>query len=300
MTGYLHPDYAGSLSEFGTPRPLPQSGAHVLVRPVPGHSAHDAMGCYPLFVCPNWPRLVEDLEEPGDLVCLTLVTDPFGSYDEAYLQRCFPDRMIPFKQHFVADLRQPAAEFVSSHHRYYAKRALKKVSVEVVSEPGRFVDEWTGLYAVLVARLDLKGIKRFSRDAFARQLAIPGLVMFRAVHQGEAVGAMLWYIQGEVAYSHLAASSPVGYDLSASYALYWNALEYFGGRVRYVDVGGGAGYGRQDDSGLAFFKRGWTNDTRMAYLCGRVFDRAAYRELTTLKGVTQDDYFPAYRRGEFG
>jgi len=41
-------------------------------------------------------------------VCLSLVTDPFGDYDEAYLRQCFPDVVIEFKQHFIVDSRTPA------------------------------------------------------------------------------------------------------------------------------------------------------------------------------------------------
>ena len=43
MTGYLHPRYAASLSEFGDPLHLPRSGGWLLKRPVGGILV-DAMG----------------------------------------------------------------------------------------------------------------------------------------------------------------------------------------------------------------------------------------------------------------
>src|SRR5436190_23288915 len=96
FTGYMHPRYAQSLAEFGSPRHLPRSGGWILEREIPGFPYRDAMGCYPLFACRDWSRLHEDLEElHSDLVTLTLVADPFGDYDLSTLQHCFGDLVSP-------------------------------------------------------------------------------------------------------------------------------------------------------------------------------------------------------------
>ncbi len=299
-TGYMHSGYAESLAEFGTPRLLPRSGGRILERLIPGLTDRDAMGCYPLFTCRDWTGLQADLAEIGsDLVCLSLVTDPFGAYDEQSLNQCFYDVVIPFKQHFIADLRQPVSELVSKHHRYYAQKALGSVSVETCGEPLKFLDDWVELYAHLIARHQLKGVKAFSRNAFAQQLRIPGMVMLRATHQGIPVGAHLWYMQGEVAYSHLAAVNAVGYEVMASYALYWSALERFDGEVRWLNFGAGAGLGGEAIEGLTRFKRGWTSETRTSYFCGRIFDHKRYSEVVAMRGIGANNYFPAYRKGEF-
>lgn len=239
-----------------------------------------------------------DLDEIGeDLVSLTVVTDPFGEYDQDYLRRCFGSLVLPFKEHFVTELRPDVAPTISKHHRYYARKALEKVEVEVCATPASLVDEWSTLYSGLAERHGLRGIKAFSRDAFARQLNIPGLVMMRATSGGAPVGMHLWYVQGKVAYSHLAASSPRGYELMASYALYRTAIEHFDGKVRWLDLGAGAGVGAGTD-GLTRFKRGWSTGTATAYLCGRVFDPARYSQISQEKGIANTGYFPAYREGE--
>lgn len=102
-----------------------------------------------------------------------------------------------------------------------------------------------------------------------------------------------------MAYSHLTAFSELGYMLRASYALYWFAIERFSDKVRWIDLGGGAGVRSKDTDGLSTFKRGWSTGTRPAYFCGRIFDRKRYQEIVEAKGVSATDYFPAYRRGEF-
>ena len=299
--GYAHPDYAVSLAEFGKPRRLPASGGWILERPIAGTPDHDAMGCYPLFAGLDYARLAEDLETHGTgLVSLAVVTDPFGNYDEARLRHCFPDRLIPFKRHFVADTKQPIETYVSRHHRYYARKSLEQVRVEACDDPGGHLDEWTALYALLSARHGLQGVKAFSRQAFELQLRIPGLVMLRAEHAGATVGIHLWFVQGDVAYSHLAATSDKGYELMAAYAIYWRALEIFRGRVAWVSFGAGAGLGEDPADGLARFKRGWATGTRTAYFGGRVLDRVRYEKIAAASGHAGSGYFPAYRAGEFG
>ena len=300
MTGYADPEYARSLAEFGAPLQLTRSGGWVLRRQIPGFPYCDAMGCYPLFACQDWSQLHADLDNIGnELVSLSLVTDPFGEYDPSYLHRCFNDLVIPFKEHFIADLRRSVSASVSRHHRYYSRKALRSVYVETWEGPTQFIGEWVDLYANVIKRHDLRGIKAFSRTAFARQLGVPGMVMLRAVSQGTTVGAHLWYVQGEVAYSHLSASTALGYSVGASYALYWSAIEYFADKVRWLDLGAGAGVDSSGTEGLREFKRGWSTGARSSYFCGRIFDHAKYSEIVKASGIGATDYFPAYRSGEF-
>ncbi|HET8945417.1 MAG TPA: GNAT family N-acetyltransferase, partial [Candidatus Polarisedimenticolia bacterium] len=304
--GYTHPGYAASLGEFGSPRALEGSGGFLLERAIPGDDARDAMGCYPLFSCLDWPRLGDDLAAlEGRLVSLAAVIDPFAPGDADGLRALFPDRVLPFKEHFVADLTTHDLGALSRHHRYYARRALARCEVEVAADPSRHLDAWTDLYSTLCSRHALTGIKAFSRAAFEKQLRVPGLVLLLARHEGETVGAHLWYEMGEVAYSHLAAASEKGYDLMVLYALYFRACEHFRGRVRFVDFGAGAGLGApggdggNGEDGLARFKRGWANASRTAYFCGRVLDRTRYAKILAARGLGEEGYFPAYRRGEF-
>jgi hypothetical protein len=272
----------------------------MLVRQIPGSDLQDAMGCYPLFVCKDWGRLNHDLKDIGEsLISLSLVTDPFGDFDEAYLHECFSDVVIPFKEHYITDLHRPLNEMVSSRHRQYARKSLKSLVVEVCEEPLQFIDEWVTLYANLASRHNLEGIKLFSREAFCRQLAIPGTVMLRAVHQGKTVGAHIWFVQGDVGYSHLLAFNETGYALRASYSLYWFAIEYFSGKVRWLDLGAGAGTKNDGKDGLSQFKRGWSTGIRNVYFCGQIFDRRRYAEIVQNKGIDATSYFPAYRKGEF-
>jgi hypothetical protein len=254
------------------------------------------MGCYPLFACRDWAALAADLEAlRGELVSLTVVADPFGAHDMAQLTACFPSLLAPYKQHYVADLAQPLERVVSKHHHYYARRALSRLEVDATTQAGPWLDDWDRLYAHLALRHRLTGTQRFSRESFQRQLEVPGLVAFRARLGTEVVGAHLWYVSGEVAYSHLAACDATGYETMASYALHATAVEHFRGRVRWLALGAGAGVDPREPSGLAAFKRGWSTGTRTAYLGGRIFDPATYAALTSARAPSGTGYFPAYR-----
>jgi hypothetical protein len=258
------------------------------------------MGCYPLFACRDWKELHSDLDEIEGLISLTVVTDPFGGYDEPDLRFCFRDLVTPFKEHFVIDLEFPTDSFVEAHHRRNARKAFRELQVEQYGQPSLLLDDWLALYSTLVARHQISGIAAFSRESFARQLAVPGLVAYRAQHKGETVGILLWYVQGTEAYYHLGAYSRRGYDLLASFALFSYAIEDMRrGAIRWLDLGAAPGTTENRDSGLRRFKQGWASGTRTAYLCGRILNTRRYAEIVRERNVTPTSYFPAYRAGEF-
>jgi hypothetical protein len=301
ITGYLHPRYAESLAEFGTPRELPRCGGWILERRVPGFPYKDAMGCYPLFACRDWSQLHADLAELGDdLVSIALVPEPFGRYDRADLEQCFPDRVVPFKDHSVFDLSKSPQLLVSRHHRKCARRALTEMTIEAHPDPPAFLDEFVRLHQTLVARHQITGLRAFSRQAFALQLETPGAVLLRAIHHGENVGATLSFVQGEVGYGHVLALSEKGYELGATYALYWFSLQHFADKVRWYSVGGMPSITSKSTEGLDFFKRGWSPHRRRAYFCGRILNPQRYAEIMQVTAGPATDFFPAYRHGELG
>ncbi len=257
------------------------------------------MGCYPLFACRDWSQLHLDIEDLGDdLVCLSLVADPFGDHDEGYLHRCFPDVVLPFKEHYVVDLEKPRNKVVSKHHRYEARKALRQLSVHVHPTPLEFLDEWMVLHEHLIIKHDVRGIAAFSRTAFAEQLSTPGMVLLWAQHGDEPVAAMLHFVQDDVAYAHILGCTDVGYAHGALYALLWSAIEHFTGSVRWLDIMGVPGAQDEGSEGIRRFKRGWSKETRMAWFCGRILDRERYSEIVAATGKSQTEYFPAYREGE--
>jgi len=300
MNGYSHPGYAAALAEFGKPRALPRSEGWILERPILDTPYRDAMGCYPLFACRDWSKLDLDLDElRSELVTLTIVADPFGNHTPAQLGKCFPALVTPFKEHLVTELSRSPESFVATQHRRKAQKALERLDIERVEDAGVFADRWIELYANLVRRHGIRGLTAFSPDSFRAQLAVPGISLFRAISENETVGMTLWYTDREVAYYHLGAYSDLGYELEASFALFWHVLEYFSRQgLQWLDLGAGAGLSAKDSSdGLTRFKRGWATGTRTAYLCGRIFDQSKYEQV--MKDREANDYFPPYRKGEF-
>ena len=302
MNGYLHPLYANSLSQFGKPIELTDCGGWLLERKIQGSNFSDAMGCYPLFCCLNWSRLASDLDKlAGRFVTVSLVVDTFAPVTESDLAHCF-QVVKPFKEHLVIDVNEQTEQHVTKHHRYYARQALKQIQIELVENPSVYLDEWVQLYDILVERHRLRGVKAFSASSFAAQLQVPGIVMFRATHNGVVVGMHLWFIQSGVAYSHLAAYSENGYSLGAAYALYWFAIhsfkEHYSEQVQWIDIGSGAGIGAGARDGLTQFKRGWAKITKIKYFCGRICQPETYELMARETVGAGESYFPAYRSGE--
>lgn len=301
MSGYASQRYAISLSEFGQPRFLPMSEGWIQERPIQNSTRKDARAMYPLFSCNKWTHLPQDLDALQDsgLVSLVMVTDPFGDYDENLLHHCFPDLVRPFKRHYLVDMARPFQVQVSKHHRYYTRKSLEKIRVENCTNPVDLLDEWMALYEVLISRHKITGIQTFSRQSFEQQLALPSVTAFCSFLDDRIIGMHLWIRGNDIVYSHLTAFHEDAYQLNASYALYSYAIDYFAGRVRWLDLGSGAGFEDNANDGLSKFKRGWSNAERTVYLCGRIFDRTTYDLLVQQHNIKPTTFFPAYRSGDF-
>jgi hypothetical protein len=218
------------------------------------------------MACGHWDSLLDDLQTSGKTwVTFTAVPDPLGAPGEAELRRIFRDHIRRFKTHYVAEL-----------------------------------EGWTGPTRAghrAMARHTIQGLRAFSRASFAALFAVPGMHVARAVSGNETVAMSLWATHGEYGYYHLSASSARGYELSATYAMVDSAIRYLRGiGLTFLDLGGGAGVTEPDADGLGDFKRGWATAERTAWLCGRILDPEAYRALADGR---PNEYFPAYRAGEF-
>jgi hypothetical protein len=294
--------YAESLSELGKPFALEESAGWLLRRKIAGSSDYDAMGCYPVFCCKDWSGLNKDLNNINDrIISLSLVTDPFAGCSEAYLKSCFRDICYPFKQHFVIDLSKETKTFISESHFRKVKKAEKIIYVEKCDNPIDFIDEWITLYDNLIKRHSIRGILKFSREIFQKQLSIPGIILFRAVYQDKTVGMLLWCINNNTGYYHLGAYSSSGYELNASFALFWYIIDYFRKEnLSYLGLGAGAGISNNTEDGLSRFKKGWSTGTKTSYFCGRIYNNKRYLELLNKEDhIETTKYFPAYRAGEF-
>ncbi len=301
VMGYLHPAYANVYADYGIPLKLERSNGYLLERSIPNSDMCDAMGCYPIFCCKNWYVLAEDLDELArrGIICVSLVTDPFGPLNEEELRRIF-DTVIPFKTHYVADLSTSRDKIISAKRRRSAEKALEIINVELSSDPMRFVGDWLTLQQELVDKHSIKGMKLLNKNAVERLFAVPGVTVLRASIGDVTVGMHIELIQGDVVYGHLASYSSTGRRHGVSAAIHAWEIEYFIGKKKWINWGGGAsGIEPGEKDGLTEFKRGFSNAIRQTYFCGKILDGAAYSSLVHKTGNDQSRYFPAYRTGEF-
>lgn len=294
---YRLTEYAYSLAEFGSPLWLPSSQGHVLLRRIPGVNDVDAAGCYPLFACRRTSALGRDLRRLQDTgaVSLTLVTDPLSDFDHQELPQVFRAVARPYKAHYLVDLKGDPERLGTSHHRRNARRSARRATFAVCENPADHLAAWTRLYDHLIARHHITGLARFSREAFAQQLALPGVLLVRAVdEQAQNLGMQIWFSDGHKAWHHLSGYSPAGYRSGGvSYGLMAFALSELKARgVTVADLGAGAGLNADSADGLSRFKQGWSTRTADAWLCGAVLDPVRYEELC---GAVETEFFPAYR-----
>ncbi len=302
LFGYLDPAYAASMAAGGKLVPLAKSGGVITVRRIPGIELEDAMAPYPFLVCRDWRGLKDDIAKlNGSLVSVTAVTDPLADVDEGLLRESFNHLVRRYKAHFIIDITKPMETFIDPHHRGCARRALRKIVVELCENPLDYIAEWLDLYGHLVRRHDIRGPAQMTEQTFRLQFQVQGLSMFRARRDGATVGMILCMVQGDRAYFHLGAYNEAGYRSKASYALVWSIIHYFAeAGIKTLNIGAGAGAFGEGRDGLTAFKRGWASGTRMTYLCGGIIDPLNYSRLSTIASHAGPSYFPAYRRGEFG
>ena len=288
---YASRAYAESLAHVGDALAVPEWGGHVLVRRIPGGSVRDAVGPYPLTALPPDADLAGGLERlrRAGLASVVLVVDDRLRPSVETLGEAF-DFARPFKTHFVVD-RALGPLALGKHHRYELKRALARVDTAEI-DLADHLPAWTALYGELAARHGLSGLHAFPAAHHAALAGLPGVRAFGAFVEGRLVSAHIFVTHAGYAVSHLAASAAEGYATGAAYAVNDLAIKAMSD-CEAINLGGGAGAGDDPNDGLVRFKRGFSNRTAPAFLCGKVLDPAAYERLS--EGFAPTGFFPAYR-----
>jgi Acetyltransferase (GNAT) domain len=285
--------YARTLAHVGRPLEVPAWQSCVVARDC-HEGAVDAMGTYPLACLAPDCDLQQGLDFLRDagMVSTTLVVDNLSGPPLSHFQSAFPHTR-PFKTHYLVDGRAGAYE-PSPHHRNEVRRAAKR-GVEVRIVPLQAIlDGWCALYEELISRHQITGVQSFTRDSFAALSPCAGLSTVAAFIGDELVSCHLWIHHADVVWSHLSATSALGYANGAAYAVCDHSLRHFSGRL--INLGGASGVGGgQTDDGLARFKGGFANGRHEAFICGAVLDPGKYEQMCAERGDVSRDYFPAYR-----
>lgn len=244
--------------------------------------------------CDDWRPLGKELGRTSSLVSTVFVADP--GVDGKLLRTIEFDVFRPLRKNVVVELSTDWWSQVRKKHRRECRRALREVDVSVLRPPfsSAIIATWTKLYSDFVLRKQVVGAAAFSARCLEKQLDVPGSVLFVAQADGRPCGAAHWYDSGQEAFYHLAATSEEGLRRSASYALMSCALEYFSGMVDIAFLGGGLSPSGDLNDGLGRFKRGWSSDSRVSYLCGIIGNRRQYENLSSSEDVASG-YFPNYR-----
>ena len=295
----MHPLYAESFSDIGEPLYLPRAKGWLIKRPIPNTPLFDAMGPYPLFFCKNWNCLIEDIESIKDQVCtVALVIGPFEDIPKEAFKHHF-DIFRSYKDHYILDTTLPYCEIISKSHKREARKALNKIKIDLQISPNIDLDEWCFLYNTLIQHHHITGIRAFSRNTLKNHITIPNTHYYRALCHGEIIGGNLFYIQNEIAYYHLACSTEKGYKLHANYATLWSAIRDLSTKVHFIEFGGGAGAKEGILDGLSQFKKGWSSLTKKSFFLGKINDHQEYWDLIKMNRISDNNWFPAYRTGDY-
>ncbi|NQD38056.1 hypothetical protein HPT27_13570 [Permianibacter sp. IMCC34836] len=288
---YCHPLFAEAHRHLGVPVAMSASGSYAYLRSLPDAAGLDASALYPIWVMQAPEQLATDfsaLTNAGAISFVGVCALQSNAAMAALASQA--DVWQAFKPHYLFDNRLPFQ--FSKHHRYELKRANKSVSVHW-STLTPVLDKWLAMYGQLAVRHQLSALHQFPRAYFECLSQVPGLEVVIAATDNEPVSMHLWFDDGEILWSHLAASSEQGYALSAAYAVNAAALDRYGS-TRLINFGGTAGIAGSESDGLARFKQGFSNRSETSWLFGKILDPQEYRRRTA--ELAPSRYFPRYRQ----
>jgi hypothetical protein len=270
---------------------VPEWRTALLRRAIADTGLEDARGCYPLSLIEPEADLMAGLQRlrTAKLVSVSLVPDPITGPGRQNLASAFPI-CRPFKTHYVIDRASESVRLPRTHLRWIRK-ALRECDIRIVPFSASLGD-WIRLYGFAIERHAISGLQKFSPEYFNALAQLPGLSAIAAFAGREIVAMALWVQNAEVVYYHLGASDHRGYESRAMYGIFATAQEHFSS-ARLFHLGGAAGLTRDENDGLARFKRGFANREVEAYFCGAVLDPERYAALSA--GREQAAFFPAYR-----
>ncbi|MCS6893084.1 MAG: GNAT family N-acetyltransferase [Deltaproteobacteria bacterium] len=291
-------EYAKCFDQLGEVVSLENSGVHCL-KLSNHYTPHlDLSYCYPFIYIFNLSGLIEDLKKQINYQCFYGVLNPWITVIEEHEIQFF-DVFIEYKDHYYCDLGQPDIwSRISVSHRRLIKKALKKIDVKI-SDPESVRDAWPDLYNNLIRRKNISGFTCFSKNILQKFLYVPGAKIFSAYRDQNLIGLVIFYISDPYVFYHLAAYSDEGYELSASYGIFWEAIQYFrlhGLRLFHLGGAPDGGVGL----GLLQFKKGFASGVRKAYFVGKVLDQDQFRQtLIASESFGVRDFFPPYRKSAF-
>jgi len=288
--------YAKSLSHWGRPFHVPEWDTNVLIREIsPGFE--DASGTYPIAILDKNADIARGLERlrKHRLISVVLVLDDFHRPSLKTLHQYFTV-IKQFKTHYIHDNNKEKIIY-NRHHRYELRQALKSVDVAPLDLQNN-IENWSALYSNLIVHKELTGLHAFPLKHHIALGKLEGITAIGAWQKDELISCHVWVSDGDYVHSHLAASSAQGYANRAAYAINDASIAYFS-NAKIINFGGGIMQTNKTLDNLAQFKRGFSNNIALSYVCGAVLDEERYADLL-LKNATiqQTDFFPAYRMND--
>lgn len=296
MTALIHPyasyETASLYRHIGVPIEIPEWKCWLLKRVIPETDQFDCIGSYPMLIIDRDANLLGGINRLSDMgiISVVFVTDTFTCPSHQNMITVF-DYNKPFKTHFIYNTKIGSIQY-NKHHRYEIKQALKQIEIRIISLKD-YIEDWIILYQGLIQKHNIRGASALSKEALENLVNLNDITSIAAFKDNKMVSCHLWIKYQQYVYSFLAASNEEGYRHRASYAIYDAAIQYFTD-VDMINFGGCAGAIDNVQDGLAKFKAGFSNDSKMSYVFGSVIKPETY---TKLCGSNTENihYFPAYR-----
>lgn len=176
-------------------------------------------------------------------------------------------------------------------------RIAKKKDIKIQFDSKcKTVDEFYRLYTIMAERNNIYKVDRLSRKYISDTIKLCGDCVFiiNALHEDTIISSGIFIYTDNYLHYHLNGNDPKYFPFHASSLIYFKGCEWGKNNGKTIlHIGGG---GQEPEDSLLHFKRQFTRKGYYDFYIGsKIRLNSLYNQLVELKGICNDDFFPAYR-----
>lgn len=191
----------------------------------------------------------------------------------------------------------PVKEEFSKGCQKRIRQALNKGVSYTITENPSSLDRFMDIYYATMDRNAAGEFYYFDKTYFDRMLRYFGenLLLIEAGYEGEVIAAGIFFLYADMVHVHLTGTRTEYLHLSPAYILRFAATRW-AKEHGYCWIHHGGGRSNSEEDSLYQFKKQFGNNTTFDFYIGKkIWNEDAYWELCSKNGVTDTEFFPAYR-----
>lgn len=198
----------------------------------------------------------------------------------------------------IENYEDPVQSEFSKSCRKTIRQVLKSgVTYKVIENPDN-LEDFKRVYYLNMERKNADEYYFFDDEYFNLILKYfkNNIILVESIYEEKVIAAGLYFIYNNIIHVHLSGTDTEYLHLSPAYILkYATAIWAKENNYRLIHYGGGLSNSEEDS--LYVFKRKFAQNTDFDFYIGKkIWNKEIYKKLCEAKNVSDDGFFPAYRK----